>query len=176
MTNPQRIDFHQRDVPRPIELKGNHSPCRMIASRAAALIQSSVSFTIAEPVVRIGAKYKIVCRISNIAKSDRNRPIQVAREIFAGGVGLSNMSSVTEMPHIGSLDSRIFSSRLSCGGQRKTTKRSHSEATIVAKAAACGRFLRAAQFESAGSRRADCIAVATDDRFFRASAESRARL
>ncbi len=41
---------------------------------------------------------------------------------------------------------------------------------------AYGRFLRAIQFESAGSRRADCIAAATGDRFFRASAESPVRL
>ena len=118
MTNPQRIDFHQRDAPRPIELKGNRSPRRIIMSRATALIQSSVSFTIAELVVRVGAKYKIVCRITRNANSDKNRPIQVARETFAGGAALSDIMGVTEMPQISSLDSRIFPTNRSCGSQK----------------------------------------------------------
>src|SRR5438874_7736902 len=40
----------------------------------------------------------------------------------------------------------------------------------------CGRFLPAARSGSAESRTAGCIDAAIDDRFFRASAESRVRL
>src|SRR2546430_5777265 len=81
MTRPQRIDFHQRDVPRPIDVRGNRSPRRMMNNKVIALTQSSVSFQIAAVKVRVGQKYDTAWRTSNITSSDRKSPTHVAREI-----------------------------------------------------------------------------------------------
>jgi predicted nucleic acid-binding Zn ribbon protein len=112
MANPHRIDFHQRDVPSPIDVRGNRSPRRMINNRVIALSQSSVSFQIAAARVRVGQKYDTDCRTSNIANSDRKRPRQVAVEIFTGAaVFLLTMVSLM-MRQEGNLDSRIFDANL----------------------------------------------------------------
>src|SRR5205823_7721108 len=78
MTSPHKIDFHQRAVPRPTERIGKRSPRRTITRRAAALVQISVSFKIAEATVISGTKNTNAWRISTIANSARNRPSQVA--------------------------------------------------------------------------------------------------
>src|SRR5436305_4686027 len=91
MTRPKKIDYHQRDVPSPIDVRGNRSPRRMMNNRVIALTQSSVSFQIAAVKVRVGQKYETDCRTSNIAKSDRNRPSQVARKTFGGNAALPQL-------------------------------------------------------------------------------------
>src|SRR5205823_392775 len=82
MTKPQRIDFHQRDVPSPIDVRGNRSPRRMMSNRVIALTQSSVSFQIAAVKVRVGQKYDTPWGTRNHTKSGRNSPSPDAREIL----------------------------------------------------------------------------------------------
>src|SRR5437762_13427708 len=77
MARPQRIDFHQRDVPSPIDVRGNRSPRRMLNNRVIALTQSSVSFQIAAVNVRVGQKYDTDCRTSNITNSYRKSTTHV---------------------------------------------------------------------------------------------------
>src|SRR5437773_11349919 len=91
MTKPQRIDFHQRDVPRPIDVRGNRSPRPTMNNRVIALTQSSVSFQIAAVKVRVGQKYETDRRTSNIANSDRNTPSQVVRKTSGGNAALPEL-------------------------------------------------------------------------------------
>jgi hypothetical protein len=76
-------------------------------SKTITLAQMSDSFQSAAVKLSVGQKCETACRISKREKSDKNRPIQVARETFAGGAALSDMMGVTEMPQISSLDSGI---------------------------------------------------------------------
>src|SRR6476661_777877 len=84
ITKPQRIDFHQRAVPRPMERMGKRSPRRMITRSVTALNQISASFKTAEANVVSGTKKTKTWRITTIAKSEMNSPAHVAREIFVG--------------------------------------------------------------------------------------------
>src|SRR5207247_577641 len=104
MTKPQRIDFHQRDVPRPIDVRGSRSPRRMMNNRVIALTQSSISFQIAAVKVRVGQKYDTDCRTSNITNSDTNRPSQVARETFGGNAVLPELRSDCSLMSFGCTD------------------------------------------------------------------------
>src|SRR6266436_8341591 len=87
ITKPQRIDFHQRAVPRPMERMGKRSPRRMIIRSVTALNQISVSFRSAEANVISGMKKTNTWRITTIAKSEMNSPAHVAREVFVGTNG-----------------------------------------------------------------------------------------
>ena len=99
MTNPQRIDFHQRDVPRPIDVSGCPSPRRTRTSRATALAQISDSFQIVEAKVGVGAKYDTVCRMSNNPNNDTNRPTQVAAGTFVAVTGCSFIFNHWDVPN-----------------------------------------------------------------------------
>src|SRR6476646_1157672 len=93
MTKPQRIDFHQRAVPRPMECMGKRSPRRMITRRTTALTQISASFRIAEANVISGTKKTKTWRITTMAKSEMNNPAHVAREVFVGTNGWLGMKA-----------------------------------------------------------------------------------
>src|SRR6266446_3124691 len=87
ITKAQRIDFHQRAVPRPMERMGKRSPRRMIIRSVTALNQISASFRSAEANVISGTKKTNTWRITTIAKSEMNSPAHVAREAFVGTNG-----------------------------------------------------------------------------------------
>src|ERR1051325_1106983 len=134
---PQRIDFHQRAVPRPMEFMGKRSPRRIITSSATALNQISASFRIAEANVTSGTKKTKTSRITTIANSETNSPAHVARKVLVGtngqlGVrakGLSRFSA--SMDSIKMQECRVWIQEIKASSSRCGEQQTNGPAPIA---------------------------------------------
>ena len=78
VTNPHRTDFHQADVPKPMDVSGSFSHQVMIESSTAALAKMSISRAVTRDVPGVRLIARNTCRISSMPNREMKSPIQVA--------------------------------------------------------------------------------------------------